>query len=218
MTTGKRIFDIAIGIVGLLLIWPVLLLIAILVKVEDGGDVLFRQERVGRDGRPFRMWKFRTMVTDSENLGPQLTAAHDDRITTVGALLRQLRLDELPQLFNVLAGEMTMVGPRPEVQKYVASYTAAQRRVLALTPGITDRASIEFLDEAGLLRGEPDPEQFYIERIMPEKIRINLEYAERATRSRDLMVIIDTVRRILPRRRPAPAQPRAIYFPAISEP
>ena len=218
MTSGKRIFDIAFGIVGLLLIWPLLLLIATLVKVEDGGDALFRQERVGRDGRPFRMWKFRTMVTDSENLGPQLTAADDDRITTVGALLRQLRLDELPQLFNVLVGEMTMVGPRPEVPKYVASYTAAQRRVLALTPGITDRASIEFLDEAALLRGEPDPEKFYIERIMPEKIRLNLEYAEAATRWTDFMVIIDTVRRIMPRRWSASAQRRPIYFSAASEP
>jgi lipopolysaccharide/colanic/teichoic acid biosynthesis glycosyltransferase len=218
VTTGKRIFDIAIGIAGLILLWPVLLLIAILVKAEDGGDVLFRQERVGRDGRPFGMWKFRTMITDPENLGPQLTAAHDERITTAGALLRQLRLDELPQLFNVIVGEMSMVGPRPEVPKYVASYTTEQRRVLELTPGITDRASIEFLDEAGLLRGESDPEKFYIDRIMPEKIRLNLEYAGSATRWRDLMVIIDTLRRILPRERPAPAKPRAIYFPAISEP
>lgn len=218
MTTGKRIFDLAIGSAGLFLIWPVLLLIAVLVKLDGGGDVLFRQERVGRDGRPFRMWKFRTMVTDPENLGPQLTSAHDDRITAVGAVLRRLRLDELPQLFNVFAGEMTMVGPRPEVPKYVARYTVAQRRVLALTPGITDRASIEFFDEAGMLRGEADPEKFYIERIMPEKIRLNLEYAEGATRWRDLIVIIDTVRRILPRQRPAPAERRAIYFPAISEP
>ena len=218
MTTGKRIFDIAIGIAGLILIWPVLLVIAVLVKAEDGGEVLFSQERVGRDGRPFRMWKFRTMVTDPGNPGPQLTATHDARITTIGALLRQLRLDELPQLFNVLVGEMTMVGPRPEVPKYVASYTPAQRRVLALTPGITDRASIEFLDEAALLRGEPDPERFYVDRIMPEKIRLNLEYAERATRWRDLMVIIDTLRHLLPRERSAPAKPRANYLPAISEP
>ena len=218
MTTGKRIFDVAIAVAGLILIWPLLLLIAVLVKAEDGGPVLFRQERVGRDGRPFRMWKFRTMVTDPENLGPQLTAAQDDRITTVGAFLRQLRLDELPQLFNVLTGEMTMVGPRPEVPKYVATYTGAQRRVLALTPGITDRASIEFLDEAGLLRGQSDPEKFYIERIMPEKIRLNLDYAEGATRWGDLMVIIDTLRRILPRERSAPAEPRPIYSPAVTEP
>jgi lipopolysaccharide/colanic/teichoic acid biosynthesis glycosyltransferase len=218
MTTGKRIFDIAISIGGLILTWPLLLVIAVLVKAEDGGAALFRQERVGRDGRIFRMWKFRTMVADAGTLGPQLTAAHDERITKLGASLRQMKLDELPQLFNVLTGEMTMVGPRPEVPSYVATYTSEHRRVLALTPGITDRASIVFLDEAALLRDASDPERLYVDHILPEKIRLNLEYAQAATRWRDLMVIIDTLRHMLPHERSTPAVPRAIYFPAVPEP
>lgn len=179
------------------MISPLLLVIAILVKAEDGGDVLFRQERVGRGGRSFRMWKFRTMVSDASTIGPQLTVADDERITRLGAFLRRMKLDELPQLFNVFTGDMTMVGPRPEVAKFVATYTPEQRRVLELTPGITDRASIVFVDEGALLREVHDPEQFYLDRILPEKIRLNLEYAKSATRWRDLVVIVGTLRHLL---------------------
>jgi len=184
---------------GLLVIWPLMLIIALLVKAEDGGAVLFRQERIGRRGRPFRMWKFRTMVPDAETLGPQITAAGDHRITRVGAWLRRQKLDELPQIFNVLSGEMTMVGPRPEVPKYVGMYTPEQRSVLELDPGITDQASVLFADEAALLAGKADPEAFYIERIVPEKIRINLEYADRATPLRDFEVVLETLGHVLSR-------------------
>lgn len=218
MNTGKRLFDIAVSVAGLIFVWPLLLIVAVLVKTEDGGDALFRQERVGRDGRPFRMWKFRTMVPNAGSLGPLLTASRDERITRVGASLRRMKLDELPQLFNVLTGEMAMVGPRPEVPEYVAAYTPEQRRVLALTPGITDRASIEFIDEAAQLEEVADPERYYLEHIMPAKIQLNLEYAKTATRWQDLVVIIETLRRVLPRERSASAESRPVYLPAVPEP
>lgn len=201
MTRSKRSFDLAVSIAGLLLVWPLLLLIAVLVKAEDGGAAFFRQERIGRRGRPFRMWKFRTMAPHAEEFGPQLTIASDRRITRIGAWLRRRKLDELPQLFNVLAGDMTMVGPRPEVPKYVAMYTPEQRKVLELMPGITDRASIVFADESSLLAEMPDFERFYIDRLVPEKIRVNLEYANRASHLRDLGVLLETLGHILAWRR-----------------
>ena len=193
MTLAKRTFDLTASVGGLLVLSPLLLLIAILVKAGDGGSVFFKQERIGRGGRPFRMLKFRTMVPNANALGPPLTAAGDPRITRIGAWLRAQKLDELPQLFNVIRGEMTMVGPRPEVSKYVEMYTSDQRNVLDLEPGITDRASILFADESELLAEHEDPERFYIERIVPEKIRINLEYADRATPLSDLAVVLKTI-------------------------
>jgi lipopolysaccharide/colanic/teichoic acid biosynthesis glycosyltransferase len=199
VTGGKRSLDLAVCIGGLLVVWPLLLLIAALIKAEDGGPVFFRQERIGRGGRSFRMWKFRTMAPHAENLGPQLTTASDRRITRIGAKLRRRKLDELPQLFNVLAGDMTMVGPRPEVPKYVAMYTPDQRKVLELTPGITDRASIVFADESALLAETPDWERFYVDRLVPEKIRVNLEYADRATPLGDLGIVLETLGCVLPR-------------------
>jgi lipopolysaccharide/colanic/teichoic acid biosynthesis glycosyltransferase len=199
VTRTKRAFDIAASIGGLLFVSPLLLVIAVLIKAEDAGTVFFRQERIGRGGRPFRMWKFRTMAPHAEKLGPQLTTASDRRITRIGAWLRRRKLDELPQLFNVLAGDMTMVGPRPEVPKYVAMYTPDQQKVLELTPGITDRASIVFADESALLAETPDFERFYVERVVPEKIRVNLEYAERATPLGDLGIVLETLGCVLPR-------------------
>jgi lipopolysaccharide/colanic/teichoic acid biosynthesis glycosyltransferase len=193
VTLAKRSFDLAASIGGLLLLSPLMAVIAILVKTEDGGSVFFRQERIGRGGRSFRMWKFRTMVPGASALGPSLTAAGDRRITRMGGWLREKKLDELPQLLNVLLGEMTMVGPRPEVPKYVDMYTTEQRDVLKLAPGITDRASILFADESELLAKHADPERFYIEEIVPEKIRINLEYAHRATILNDLGVVLETI-------------------------
>jgi lipopolysaccharide/colanic/teichoic acid biosynthesis glycosyltransferase len=143
------------------------------------------------------MWKFRTMVPNAETLGPELTTAGDRRITPLGARLRARKLDELPQLFNVLVGDMSMVGPRPEVSKFVGTYTHDQRRVLELKPGVTDRASILFADEAALLAGQADPERFYVEQILPEKIRINLEYARKSTPLSDLAVVFETAGRVL---------------------
>lgn len=195
--SAKRIFDISLSAVGLLLLSPLFVLIAILIKAEDGGPVFFSQRRIGLAGNPFTIWKFRTMVPDAERIGGQLTPSDDNRVTRIGARLRETKLDELPQLLNVLLGEMTLVGPRPEVSKYVAMYGSEQMKVLDLVPGVTDRASILFADEGERLAEAPDAERLYIERILPEKIRVNLEYARTATVLTDVGVIFDTVRCLL---------------------
>ena len=183
-------FDLCLTIPGLLVLWPALLVIAVLIKLDDGGAVFFRQVRVGRGGRAFRVWKFRTMIPRAEQCGGPLTVGDDPRVTRVGRWLRHSKLDELPQLFNVLAGQMSLVGPRPEVPHYVALYTPDQRRVLDLVPGITDPASIAYRDESALLAQAPDWERQYVEVIMPEKIRLNLAYAARATRWKDFLVVV----------------------------
>lgn len=193
MSIGKRLFDLVFASLGLLVLSPVLALVTLAIKLDDGGPVFFRQERVGFRGTLFRIWKFRTMVVDAEQRGRQLTVGHDPRITRVGAWLRRTKLDELPQLINVLAGEMSFVGPRPEVPHYVALYTPEQRRVLDLVPGITDEASIAYRNENALLGASPDPEQTYIQEIMPAKIALNLACAERASVLRDLGVILRTL-------------------------
>lgn len=200
MRLGKRSLDVIVGAAALLLVSPVLLVIATFIKAEDGADVFFRQERVGEGGRIFGMWKFRTMIPRADELGPSITASNDTRITRVGTWIRRRKLDELPQLINVLLGEMSLVGPRPEVPKYVALYTPEQRRVLELRPGITDRASILFADESELLAEATDPERFYVTEIMGKKIRINLEYASGATIRDDLSVIFETVGLVNPLR------------------
>jgi lipopolysaccharide/colanic/teichoic acid biosynthesis glycosyltransferase len=197
MTAAKRSFDLFWSALGLLFLWPLLLGIAVTIRARrDGGPVFFRQRRVGRGGRPLWIWKFRTMVPNAEAMGLQLTAADDPRITPLGALLRRTKLDELPQLFNVIAGEMSLVGPRPEVSRYVELYTPEQRAVLDLTPGITDPASIRYVDEARLLGAAADPHQLYVDDIMPAKIRLNLEYAAGATVMSDFRVILLTLARL----------------------
>jgi lipopolysaccharide/colanic/teichoic acid biosynthesis glycosyltransferase len=196
MTGAKRTLDLVGAGAGVVLLSPLLLVVALLVKAEDGGPVFFRQERVGYRGRPFRIWKFRTMVPEAEARGLPLTVGRDVRVTRVGAWLRRLKLDELPQLFNVLAGDMTLVGPRPEVPRYVASYGVEQRRVLELVPGVTDEASIRYLDESAMLAAAVDPERMYVDEIIPEKIRLNLAYAAHATVWTDLRVILATVGRL----------------------
>ncbi|HEX2203616.1 MAG TPA: sugar transferase, partial [Longimicrobium sp.] len=172
---------------------PALLVLGGLVWLDDRGPVFFRQERVGKDGKPFRMWKFRTMRVDAEKVGPQLTVGADPRITRVGRWLRKTKVDELPQLLNVLSGEMSLVGPRPEVPRYVAMYTPEQRRVLSLMPGITDPASIRYRDESAVLAEADDPERTYVEEVMPEKIRLNLDYAARSSVLSDTAVILKTI-------------------------
>ena len=189
----KRLFDLSWAVLGLAILALPLALIALLVAVTSRGPVFFRQERIGRGGRPFRIWKFRTMVVDAERLGAQITVGRDPRITRIGSWLRATKIDELPQLLNVLGGEMSFVGPRPEVPKYVALYTDDQRRVLDLRPGITDEASLKYRDESEQLARESDPHRAYVERIMPDKVRINLAYAERANIWTDTLVIIKTV-------------------------
>ncbi|HYL55572.1 MAG TPA: sugar transferase [Gemmatimonadales bacterium] len=197
MRGTKRLFDLCWTIPGLLVLWPVFLVIALLIKLDDGGAVFFRQPRVGRCGRAFRVWKFRTMIACAEQCGGPLTVGDDPRLRRVGRWLRHSKLDELPQLFNVLAGQMSLVGPRPEVPHYVALYTRDQRRVLDLVPGITDPASIAYHNESALLAQAPDWERQYIEVIMPEKIRLNLAYGAQATRWKDFVVVVDTLRRLV---------------------
>ncbi|MGB9430432.1 MAG: sugar transferase [Gammaproteobacteria bacterium] len=197
MSVSKRSFDILIATFGVILCIPVFLVVAATAKLKDRGPVFFRQERIGLGGRPFHMWKFRSMVQDAAMLGGQLTVEGDPRITRIGGMLRKYKLDELPQLLNVLIGHMSLVGPRPEVAKYVALYNAEQRKVLDLMPGITDPASIAYRDESRLLSKSPDPERLYMEIIMPEKIRINLEYAQHATLWSDMRVMLLTLRKLL---------------------
>ena len=192
----KRTFDLFWTILGLILLWPLFLLVAFCIKLDDGGPVFFRQERVGFNGSPFRIWKFRTMVIDAERLGKPLTVGPDPRMTRFGFWLRKLKVDELPQLLNVLSGEMSLVGPRPEVPRYVAFYTAEQRQVLGLAPGITDPASIEYRHENDLLSEANDAEKVYVEKIMPEKIKLNLIYSGRATVWSDFGVILKTLKEI----------------------
>lgn len=189
----KRVFDLFWATVGLLLLWPLFLVVGFLIKLEDRGPVFFRQRRIGWRGVPFQMWKFRTMVVDAEQKGSALTVGRDPRITRVGHWLRATKVDELPQLLNVWTGEMSLVGPRPEVQKYVNLYSKDQRQVLDLRPGVTDLASVKYRRESELLAASSDPDQTYVEEIMPEKIRINLEYAAQATAWADVRVILLTL-------------------------
>jgi lipopolysaccharide/colanic/teichoic acid biosynthesis glycosyltransferase len=208
MSATKRTFDLLGAVAGLAVLWPLLLAIAIAIRLDDGGSVFFRQTRVGLRGRPFRIWKFRTMVQDAARQGRAITVANDARVTRVGAVLRRCKLDELPQLFNVVAGEMSLVGPRPDVPQYVAQYGPAQQRVLELVPGITSPANLAYHDEAELLARASDPERMYVQQVMPDKIRLHLAYADQATPWSDLLMVLRTVVHILPgaaamRRNPA---------------
>ncbi len=198
MRAGKRCFDIVFSMLGLIVCIPLFVLIGLAIKLDDGGQVFFRHERIGRHGKPFRMWKFRSMVENALALGGELTVGRDPRITRIGHLLRQTKLDELPQLINVLAGQMSFVGPRPEVAKYMALYNPEQCKVLELVPGITDPASVAYRNENELLASSPEPERLYVEQIMPDKIRINIEYASGATAWSDLRMIALTFARLFP--------------------
>jgi lipopolysaccharide/colanic/teichoic acid biosynthesis glycosyltransferase len=195
---GKRLFDLAGATLGLILMLPVGLLICLCIKLADGGPVFYRQVRLGRFGRPFHIWKFRSMVVQADRLGFPLTRGGDPRITRLGRILRQTKLDELPQLWNVLAGEMSLVGPRPEVPEYVERYTPEQRQVLNCKPGITDLASVLFRNEEALLRGAADVQEFYIRYCLPKKIELNRQYMARAGVLQDLWIILRTLWGVVP--------------------
>jgi lipopolysaccharide/colanic/teichoic acid biosynthesis glycosyltransferase len=197
---AKRAFDLLLSALGLVLLAPLLLLGAAAIRLDSPGPAFFRQERVGLEGRLFRIHKFRTMRLDAEAVGPQVTVGADARITRVGHWLRGRRVDELPQLIDVLLGDMSLVGPRPEVPRYVAHYPSALRqRVLSVRPGITDPASLAFMDEAALLAGAADPEREYVQGILPRKLARQAEYAEHATLGSDLRVVARTLRMLLAR-------------------
>jgi len=189
----KRLFDIFFSGVGLLVLWPVLVVIALWIKMDSSGPVFFRQERVGRNGKIFKIHKFRTMTPNAERKGLQLTVGADQRVTGAGRLLRKTKVDELPQLLDVLFGDMSIVGPRPEVPKFMNHYPAeARAKILSVRPGITDRASIEFRNENEILSASEDPETTYITEIMPIKQRYYCEYAEKHSLLGDIKIIIDT--------------------------
>lgn len=187
----KRAFDIVCAALGLLVLSPVLLMCALLVGLTSPGGVLFRQERMGRDGVPFTIYKFRSMRKD--NAGLKISTSSDSRITPVGRVLRKTKLDELPQLWNVLKGDMSFVGPRPEVREYVDLYTPEQRQVLLVRPGITGLASIRYRNENDLLSASTDPNRTYIEEVMPAKLALDLEYIPRACVSYDIRLILETL-------------------------
>jgi lipopolysaccharide/colanic/teichoic acid biosynthesis glycosyltransferase len=192
---GKRLFDVVVALGGLVVFGLPMIAIALWVRLDSPGPVFFRQQRVGRGGRPFAIHKFRTMVADAPARGPALTVGADPRITRAGHWLRRSKLDELPQLLDVLAGHMSIVGPRPEVPQYVALYPAALReQVLAVRPGITDPVSLDFADESVLLARAADPEREYREVILPAKLQAAAAYAARATLWSDLAVIGRTLR------------------------
>lgn len=192
---GKRIFDVILSAAGLLLLSPLLLALGLLVKLTSRGPALYRQDRVGRAGRIFRIAKFRTMF-DATTRGPLITSTGDPRITPAGKFLRQYKLDELPQLWNVLLGEMSLVGPRPEVPDYVSAYSPDQRRVLSVRPGITDPASVAYRHEEELLGLQSDPDRFYRDRVLPDKLNLNLQYLNNISLLRDLSLVLQTTRSI----------------------
>ncbi len=192
----KRLFDIVSSLIVLILLLPVLLIIALLIVLDSKGGVFYRQERIGRNGKPFMLYKFRTMRTGSDKL--KITVGHrDPRITKTGYYLRKYKLDELPQLINILKGEMSVVGPRPEVRKYVEMYTPEQRKVLSVRPGLTDLSTLEYVDESELLKDADDPEKMYIEQIMPDKLALNMRYIETRSFLNDLKIIFRTLLRII---------------------
>jgi len=203
MTSTKRFLDISASLFGLFILSPLFAVVAAIVKCSDGGTVFFAQERIGYRSRPFRILKFRTMRMERSAGDKLITVGEDPRITRIGRVLRKLKVDELPQLINVLNGEMSLVGPRPEVPFYVAKYTAEQRRVLDLVPGITDPASIRFRNESDVLALSSDPETTYVDEIMPEKIRLNLEYGRSASLKSDLSILFKTLFVLAPFRRTA---------------
>ncbi|MGD0402208.1 MAG: sugar transferase [Candidatus Acidiferrales bacterium] len=193
----KRLFDLTASVVGLMLLLPVLTILALAVKLDSPGPVFYRGLRAGRFGKAFRIFKYRTMVLDAHKLGGPSSSADDPRITRMGGLLRRHKLDELPQLLNVLKGEMSLVGPRPEVVEEVLLYTAEEKGLLEVRPGITDWASIRFRNEGEILRGSSDPHAAYREKIRPEKIRLGLEYVRRRSFLTDFKIILQTLKTIV---------------------
>jgi lipopolysaccharide/colanic/teichoic acid biosynthesis glycosyltransferase len=193
----KRIFDIIFSFFGLILLLPLLLLIALLIKLESKGSLFYLQTRVGKDNIDFKIFKFRTMFVGSDKKGLLTLGDRDPRITKTGFFLRKYKLDELPQLINVFIGNMSFVGPRPEVRKYVDYYSKEDLMILSVKPGITDYASIHYRDEAELLKGVNNPEQFYIDNIMPEKIKLNKKYINSHNLFTDFKIILKTIQIII---------------------
>ena len=193
----KRIFDIFFSFLGLIVLFIPFLFIALLISIDSKGGVFYKQTRVGKDGIDFKLFKFRSMRTDADKSGLLTVGGTDSRITRIGYTVRKYKIDELPQLINVLMGEMSLVGPRPEVRRYVDMYTPRQRQVLSLKPGITDYASIEYSNENELLGNTENPEDVYINEIMPAKLNLNLKYIAEQGILTDLKIIVNTIKKIV---------------------
>ena len=192
MTAVKRFLDFSCSLLALIVLAPLWLLIALAIVLESRGGVLYRQSRVGRDDRDFTLYKFRTMRTGSDKKGLLTVGDRDSRVTKVGYFLRKYKLDEFPQLFNIIKGDMSIVGPRPEVRKYVDLYTPEQRQVLTVRPGLTDYASIRYVHESEILARSDNPEQTYIDEVMPAKLALNLEYIQHQSLKEDFKLIFQT--------------------------
>ena len=192
-----RLFDILFSTIGLLILSPLFLIIYIIIIIESKGGGFYSQTRVGKNGIPFAIYKFRSMRTDADKHGLITVGGRDPRITRIGYYIRKYKIDELPQLWNVLVGDMSLVGPRPEVQKYVDLYTDEQRKVLSVRPGITDYASIEYVDENILLAKSDDPDKTYIEVVMPAKIKLNMKYINNKSLKEYFKIIFLTLAKIV---------------------
>ena len=192
-----RFFDFILSLVGIVVLAPILIVLAIWIKIDSKGPVFYKQVRVGQNGIDFGLFKFRSMVVDADKKGLITVGGRDPRITRSGYFIRKYKLDELPQLINVLVGDMSLVGPRPEVRKYVDLYTDEQQKVLSVKPGITDYASIEYMDENEILGKSSDPEKTYIEEIMPEKIKYNMKYIQNKNVSEYFKIIFLTLLKIV---------------------
>ncbi|HFK5586612.1 sugar transferase [Elizabethkingia anophelis] len=188
----KRFFDIIFSLVGIIILIPIYIIVSIVITIDSKGGVIYKQKRIGKDGNPFGVMKFRTMHPGSFAKGAITIGDRDPRVTNVGYYLRKYKFDELPQLFNVLIGEMSFVGPRPEVEKYTVLYNETQKEVLSVRPGITDYASIKYRNESEILAQSNDPEKTYIEVIMPEKLNINLAYIKDNNIFKDVKIIFET--------------------------
>jgi lipopolysaccharide/colanic/teichoic acid biosynthesis glycosyltransferase len=193
----KRLFDIICSLIGILILSPLLLILYLAVAVNSGFPVFYLQTRVGKDNKDFKLFKFRSMNPDADKKGLLTVGGRDPRITPVGFFLRKYKLDELPQLFNVLFGSMSLVGPRPEVRKYVELYNNEQRKVLEVQPGITDYASLDYINENELLAKSSNPEETYIKEVMPAKLQLNLKYIKEAGLRTDLKIIFRTIGKIV---------------------
>lgn len=193
----KRLFDIIFSITGLIVFFPVLFIISVFILIDTKGGIFFFQKRVGKNNKDFKLIKFRTMFSHSEKKGLLTIGNADVRVTKTGKWLRKYKVDELPQLVNIMFGEMSFVGPRPEVRKYVDLYTSEQRKVLLVKPGLTDFASLEFINENEILEQYDDPEQVYIEKIMPEKLAMNIKYINEKGFFTDLKIMLKTIQKIV---------------------
>lgn len=192
----KRLFDTVFSLFLIMLLLPLFICVSIMISMDSRGGVFFGQTRVGFHEKTFQLWKFRTMRPNAESSGQLTVGARDSRITKVGFILRKYKMDELPQLWNVFIGEMSLVGPRPEVPKYVNQYTIEQKRVFEIKPGITDYASLLYFSESELLAASSDPEKTYITEIMPEKLKLNLEYLRDHSFRMDMAIILKTIAKI----------------------